>query len=182
MESTESTKRWYVVHAYSGMENSVAREITASAERAGFQDRFGEVLVPSEDVIESGKDGKRRVTKRRLYPGYVLVEMEMTDATWHLVNQITRVTGFLGGKKPSPLSDAEIAAIKARVNPGDNSKPRPKVEFQIGQVVRVKDGPFAEFDGRVDSLDYDKSRLRVLVTIFGRETPVDLSFSEVEAV
>src|SRR5215467_7396070 len=169
---TGGTKRWYVVHAYSGMEKSVAKTLQERVDRAGLQSMFGKIMVPTEEVVEV-KGGKRAITERRLYSGYVLVEMDMTDEAWHLVKSTPKVTGFLGGKanKPSPLPQKE-----------GYEKPRPKVLFEVGEMVRVKDGPFTDFNGNVEEVNYDKSRVRVSVTIFGRSTPVDLEFGQVEKV
>ncbi|MCX7901125.1 MAG: transcription termination/antitermination protein NusG [Burkholderiaceae bacterium] len=175
-------KRWYVVHVYSGMEKSVAKALQERIERAGLQAYFGRILVPTEEVVEV-KGGKRAITERRLYSGYVLVEMEMTDEAWHLVKSTPKVTGFLGGKanKPSPLPPKEVEEILQRMQEGFE-KPRPKVLFEVGEMVRVKEGPFTDFNGNVEEVNYDKNRVRVSVTIFGRSTPVDLEFSQVEKV
>jgi transcriptional antiterminator NusG len=179
---TGSTKRWYVVHAYSGMEKSVAKTLQERVDRAGLQSQFGKIMVPTEEVVEV-KGGKRAITERRLYSGYVLVEMDMTDEAWHLVKSTPKVTGFLGGKanKPSPLPQKEVDEILLRMQEG-YEKPRPKVLFEVGEMVRVKDGPFTDFNGNVEEVNYDKSRVRVSVTIFGRSTPVDLEFGQVEKV
>jgi transcription termination/antitermination protein NusG len=177
-----STKRWYVVHAYSGMEKAVERNLLERIVRAGMQDKFGRILVPMEEVIEL-KNGKKSVTERRFYPGYVLVEMEMADDTWHLVKHTNKVTGFVGGAKnrPSPISESEVAKIVLQMQEGVE-KPRPKVEWSVGEMVRVKEGPFTDFNGAVEDVNYDKSKVRVSVTIFGRSTPVELDFSQVEKV
>jgi len=179
---TGGTKRWYVVHAYSGMEKSVAKTLQERVDRAGLQSMFGRIMVPTEEVVEV-KGGKRAITERRLYSGYVLVEMDMTDEAWHLVKSTPKVTGFLGGKanKPSPLPQREVDEILLRMQEG-YEKPRPKVLFEVGEMVRVKDGPFTDFNGNVEEVNYDKSRVRVSVTIFGRSTPVDLEFGQVEKV
>jgi len=179
---TGGTKRWYVVHAYSGMEKSVAKTLQERVDRAGLQSQFGRIMVPTEEVVEV-KGGKRAITERRLYSGYVLVEMDMTDEAWHLVKSTPKVTGFLGGKanKPSPLPQKEVDEILLRMQEG-YEKPRPKVLFEVGEMVRVKDGPFTDFNGNVEEVNYDKSRVRVSVTIFGRSTPVDLEFGQVEKV
>ncbi|MEN9774072.1 MAG: hypothetical protein RL322_1142 [Pseudomonadota bacterium] len=176
------SKRWYVVHAYSGMEKSVARALQDRVDRAGMQDRFGRILVPTEEVVEM-KGGQRTITERRFFPGYVLVEMEMDDDTWHLVKQTNKVTGFVGGtgNRPTPISEREVEKILAQMQEGVE-KPRPKTLFEVGEMVRVKDGPFADFNGNVEEVNYDKSRLRVSVTIFGRATPVELEFGQVEKV
>jgi len=175
-------KRWYVVHAYSGMEKSVAKTLQERIEREGLQSQFGRILVPTEEVVEV-KGGKKAITERRLYSGYVLVEMEMTDEAWHLVKSTPKVTGFLGGSanRPSPLPQREVDEILQRMQEG-YEKPKPKVLFEVGEMVRVKDGPFADFNGNVEEVNYDKSRVRVSVTIFGRSTPVDLEFGQVEKV
>lgn len=180
--SGSSKKRWYVVHAYSGMEKSVQRALQERIERAEMQDKFGRILVPSEEVIEM-KGGQRSVTERRFFPGYVLVEMEMTDETWHLVKNTSKVTGFVGGarNRPSPISQKEVDKIMTQMQEGVE-KPRPKTLFEVGEMVRVKDGPFTDFNGNVEEVNYEKSRLRVSVTIFGRATPVELEFGQVEKV
>jgi len=179
---TGGTKRWYVVHAYSGMEKSVAKALQERIDREGLQSQFGRILVPTEEVVEV-KGGKKAITERRLYSGYVLVEMEMTDEAWHLVKSTPKVTGFLGGSanRPSPLPQREVDEILLRMQEG-YEKPKPKVLFEVGEMVRVKDGPFADFNGNVEEVNYDKSRVRVSVTIFGRSTPVDLEFGQVEKV
>jgi transcription termination/antitermination protein NusG len=176
------TKRWYVVHAYSGMEKSVGRAIQERVNRAGMEDKFGKILVPSEEVVEM-KNGARAITERRFFPGYVLVEMEMNDDTWHLVKHTNKVTGFVGGagNRPSPISEKEVEKILAQMQEGVE-KPRPKTLFEVGELVRVKDGPFTDFNGNVEEVNYEKSRLRVSVTIFGRATPVELEFGQVEKV
>jgi transcriptional antiterminator NusG len=174
------TKRWYVVHAYSGFEKQVKRSLEDRIERAGKQDQFGEVLVPTEEVVEM-KGGQKRRSDRKFFPGYVLVEMEMTDDTWHLVKDVPKVMGFIGGTadRPAPISQKEADAILNRVKEGVD-KPRPKVLFEPGEMVRVVDGPFNDFNGVVEEVDYDKSRLKVAVLIFGRSTPVELEFHQVE--
>jgi transcriptional antiterminator NusG len=175
-------KRWYVVHAYSGMEKSVARALQERIDRAGLQAHFGRILVPTEEVVEI-KGGKRAITERRLYSGYVLVEMEMADEAWHLVKTTPKVTGFLGGtaNRPSPLTQREVDEILLRMQEG-YEKPRPKVLFEVGEMVRIKEPPFTDFNGNVEEVNYEKNRLRVSVTIFGRSTPVELEFSQVEKV
>jgi transcriptional antiterminator NusG len=173
-------KRWYVVHAYSGFEKQVMRSMRDRIERAGMQDSFGEILVPTEEVVEM-KGGQKRRSDRKFFPGYVLVEMEMTDETWHLIKDVPKVMGFIGGTadKPAPISQKEADAILNRVKEGVD-KPRPKVLFEPGEMVRVVDGPFNDFNGVVEEVDYDKSRLKVAVLIFGRSTPVELEFHQVE--
>jgi transcriptional antiterminator NusG len=177
-----SNKRWYIVHAYSGMEKAVERNLRERIDRAGMQDKFGRILVPTEEVVEL-KNGKKSVTERRIYPGYVLVEMEMADDTWHLVKHTSKVTGFIGGarNRPAPISEAEVAKIVSQMQEGAE-KPRPKVEWTVGELVRVKEGPFTDFNGAVEEVNYEKSKVRVSVTIFGRATPVELDFSQVEKV
>jgi transcriptional antiterminator NusG len=177
-----SNKRWYVVHAYSGMEKAVERNLRERIDRAGMQEKFGRILVPMEEVVEL-KNGKKAVTERRFFPGYVLVEMEMADDTWHLVKHTSKVTGFVGGAKnrPAPISEAEVMKIVTQMQEGVE-KPRPKVEWEVGELVRVKEGPFTDFNGAIEDVNYDKSKVRVSVTIFGRATPVELDFSQVEKV
>ena len=180
MTNVVTGKRWYVVHAYSGMEKSVAKALTERINRAGLQERFGQILVPTEEVVEI-RGGKKSITERRMYSGYVLVEMDMTDLAWHLVKSTPKVTGFLGGtaNRPAPLPQKEVDEILHRMQEGAE-KPRPKVLFEVGEMVRVKDGPFTDFQGTVEDVNYEKSRLRVAVTIFGRSTPVELEFGQVE--
>lgn len=172
--------RWYVVHAYSGFEKSVARNLVERIERAGMKDRFGEILVPVEEVVEM-KGGQKKTAERKFFPGYVLVQMEMDDDTWHLVKSTPKVTGFVGGTatKPAPISEKEVQAILDQMREGVE-KPRPKVLFEVGESVRVIDGPFTDFNGNVEEVNYDKSKLRVSVMIFGRATPVELGFGQVE--
>ena len=177
-----STKRWYIVHAYSGMEKAVERNLRERIDRAGMQDKFGRILVPTEEVVEL-KNGKKSVTERRFFPGYVLVEMLMDDESWHLVKHTSKVTGFVGGarNRPAPISEAEVMKIVNQMQEGVD-KPRPKVQWQVGELVRVKDGPFTDFNGAVEEVNYEKSKVRVSVTIFGRATPVELDFAQVEKV
>jgi len=172
--------RWYVVNAYSGFESQVKRALEERVKFANAEELFGDILVPTEEVVEM-KDGQKRKSERKFFPGYVLVHMEMTDDTWHLVKETPRVMGFVGGTsdKPAPISDAEADAILSRVQEGVE-RPRPKVLFEPGEVVRINDGPFNDFNGVVEEVDYEKSRLRVEVSIFGRSTPVELEFSQVE--
>ena len=174
------TKRWYVVHAYSGFEKSVQRTLLERIQRAGMQDQFGQILVPVEEVVEM-KGGQKAISERKFFPGYVLVEMEMTDDTWHLVKNTPKVTGFVGGTatKPTPISAKEVQNILNQIQEGVE-KPKPKVLFEVGEAVRVKEGPFTDFHGMVEDVNYDKSKLRVSVTIFGRATPVELEFGQVE--
>ena len=172
--------RWYVVHAYSGMEKAVERNILERITRAGMLAKFGRVLVPMEEVVEI-KNGQKKTTERKFFPGYVLVEMVMDDDTWHLVKHTNKVTGFVGGAKtrPSPISESEVMKIVSQMQEG-SEKPRHKVEFSVGEYVRIKDGPFTDFNGSVEDVNYDKSKVRVSVTIFGRATPVELEFSQIE--
>ena len=175
------TMRWYVVHAYSGFEKSVARTLEERVRRSGMQDSFGKILVPTEEVVEM-KSGQKAISERKFFPGYVLVEMDMNDEAWHLVKNTPKVTGFVGGahgRKPPPISEKEVQGIMRQMQEGVE-KPKPKVLFDVGELVRVKDGPFADFQGMVEDVNYDKSKLRVSVTIFGRATPVELEFGQVE--
>lgn len=175
--------QWYVVHAYSGMERAVERNLKERIERMEMQDKFGRILVPTEEVVEI-KDGHKKMTQRNFYPGYVLVEMVMDDDTWHLVRRTSKVTGFVGGgrsNRPVPISGSEVKRIMAQMQEGVE-RPRPKVEFEVGELIRVKEGPFADFNGSVEEVLYEKSRLRVSVTIFGRATPVELEFHQVEKI
>ena len=180
--SPVSGLRWYVVHAYSGMEKAVERNIRERIERSGMHAKFGRILVPTEEVIEL-KNGKKSVTERRFFPGYVLVEMLMDDESWHLVKHTSKVTGFVGGakNKPAPISESEVMKIVNQMQEGVD-KPRPKVEWQVGELVRVKEGPFTDFNGAVEDVNYEKSKVRVSVTIFGRATGVDLDFAQVEKI
>jgi len=173
-------KKWYVVHAYSGFEKSVQRALLDRIKRTGTENKFGQILVPVEEVVEM-KSGQKNISERKFFPGYVLVEMEMDDETWHLVKNTPKVTGFVGGTatKPTPISDREVQNILHQIQEGVE-KPRPKVLFEVGEAVRVKDGPFADFHGNVEDVNYDKNKLRVSVTIFGRSTPVELEFGQVE--
>ncbi|SCZ68250.1 transcription termination/antitermination protein NusG [Thiohalomonas denitrificans] len=172
--------RWYVVHAYSGFENQVKRSLEERIVRSGLEERFGEILVPTEEVVEM-REGQKRKSDRKFFPGYVLVQMDMNDETWHLVKDVPRVMGFIGGTgdRPVPISDREAQSILERVQEGAE-KPRPKVLFEPGEVVRITEGPFNDFNGVVEEVDYEKSRLRVAVLIFGRSTPVELEFGQVE--
>jgi transcriptional antiterminator NusG len=174
--------RWFVVQAYSGFEHQVKRSLEEYIRRAGLEERFGEILVPTEEVIEM-REGQKRRSERKFFPGYVLVQMEMADETWHLVKEVPKVLGFIGGTKdrPAPISDREAQTILDRIREGVE-KPRPKILFAPGEQVRVTDGPFNDFNGTVEDVNYEKNRLRVSVTIFGRSTPVDLEFSQVEKV
>lgn len=178
--SSNPDLKWYVVHAYSGMEKAVERNIRERVNRAGMEDKFGRILIPVEEVVEV-RQGVKRTTERKLFPGYVMVEMVMDDDTWHLVKNTSRVTGFVGGarNRPTPISETEVMKIVNRMQEGSD-RPRHKVEFEVGEYIRVKDGPFTDFNGTVEEVNYDKSKLRVSVTIFGRATPVELEFSQVE--
>jgi transcriptional antiterminator NusG len=172
--------RWYVVHAYSGMEKAVERNIMERVVRAGVESKFGRIMVPTDEVVEM-KNGQRKTTERKFFPGYVLVEMIMDDESWHLVKHTNKVTGFVGGgrNQPVPISQAEVQKIVDQMSDGAHH-PRHKVEFTVGEYVRVKEGPFADFNGTVEEANYEKNKLRVAVTIFGRSTPVELEFSQVE--
>ena len=172
--------RWYVVHAYSGYEKRVQAGLLEAIERHGVEDLFGDILVPTEEVVEI-RDGKKRKSERKFYPGYVLVNMVMNDETWHMVKSTPRVLGFIGGTadKPAPITQREADDILSRVESAVD-KPRPKTMFEAGEMVRVNDGPFADFNGVVEEVDYEKSRLKVAVLIFGRSTPVELEFRQVE--
>ncbi|MCU7960892.1 MAG: transcription termination/antitermination protein NusG [gamma proteobacterium symbiont of Bathyaustriella thionipta] len=173
-------KKWYVIHAYSGFEARVCESLKERMQRAGMQDMFDEILIPTEEVVEM-RAGQQRRSERKFFPGYVLVKMDMNDESWHLVMDVPRVLGFIGGTgdSPAPITEKEAEAILQRVQEG-TEKPKPKVLFEPGEVVRVVDGPFADFNATVEEVDYDKSRLKVEVTIFGRSTPVDLEFGQVE--
>ena len=182
-------KRWYVVHAYSGFEHQVARTLKERVARAGMQDKFGDVLVPTEEVIEM-RGGQKRKSERKFFPGYVLVQIEtnidnkavkIDDESWHLIKETPKVMGFIGGTadRPLPIKDSEADAILQRVQ-NAVEKPRPKVLFEPGEMVRVTEGPFNDFNGVVEEVNYEKSRLRVAVLIFGRSTPVELEFGQVE--
>lgn len=172
--------RWYVVHAYSGFEARVQQSLKERVERYGMTEYFGEILVPTEEVVEM-REGKKRRSERKFFPGYVLVQMEMNDDTWHLVKDVPKVLGFIGGTsdKPAPISDAEADTILNRIQEGVE-KPRPKVLFEVGEMVRVTDGPFNDFNGVVEEVDFEKNRMRVAVQMFGRSTPVELEFHQVE--
>jgi transcriptional antiterminator NusG len=178
--STNPDLKWYVVHAYSGMEKAVERNIIERITRSGMESKFGRILVPTEEVVEI-KNGQKRTTERKFFPGYVLVEMVMDDETWHLVKHTNKVTGFVGGAKnrPAPISEADVAKIVNQMQEGTD-KPRHKVEFEVGEYIRVKEGPFTDFNGTVEEVNYERNKMRVSVTIFGRATPVELEFSQVE--
>ena len=172
--------RWYVIHAYSNFEHQVKKSLLDRIQRQGLDDKFGDILIPTEEVVEM-REGQKRRSERKFFPGYVLVQMEMDDETWHLVKEVPRVLGFIGGTsdRPAPISDREADKILERVQEGVD-KPRPKVLFEPGEVVRVVDGPFNDFNGIVEEVNYDKSKLRVAVQILGRATPVELDFGQVE--
>jgi len=173
-------QRWYVVHAYSGYEYKVKKGIEEHVERAGLAGDFGKILVPSEEVVEI-RDGKKRTSERKFFPGYVLVQMELNDDTWHLVKSVPQVMGFIGGSsdRPAPISQKEVDRILQKVEEGVD-KPKPKVIYEPGEMVRVIDGPFNDFEAVVEEVDYDKNKLQVSVLIFGRSTPVELEFTQVE--
>jgi len=173
-------QRWYVIQAFSGFENRVARSLKEYISSHHMENFFGEIIVPTEEVVEV-RSGQRRKSERKFFPGYVLVEMVMSDSTWHLVKSVPRVMGFIGGSsgKPAPISKQELNSIMCRLQQAGD-KPRPKTLFEPGEVVRVSDGPFSDFHGLVEGVDYEKSRLRVSVSIFGRSTPVELNFGQVE--
>ncbi|HEZ4783918.1 TPA: transcription termination/antitermination protein NusG [Neisseria meningitidis] len=176
------SKKWYVVQAYSGFEKNVQRILEERIAREEMGDYFGQILVPVEKVVDI-RNGRKTISERKSYPGYVLVEMEMTDDSWHLVKSTPRVSGFIGGKanRPTPISQKEAEIILQQVQTGIE-KPKPKVEFEVGQQVRVNEGPFADFNGVVEEVNYERNKLRVSVQIFGRETPVELEFSQVEKI
>lgn len=178
--AVDGDKRWYVVQAYSGYEARVKKSLQERIALEDMQDKFGAIMVPTEEVVEM-RGGQKRKSERKFFPGYVLVQMEMTDETWHLVKNLPRVLGFIGGTsdQPAPITDAEAENIIGQMESGAD-KPKPKVLFEAGEVVRVTDGPFADFNGVVEEVNYEKSRLSVAVSIFGRSTPVELEFDQVE--
>lgn len=180
LQEPDSELRWYIVHAYSGMEKAVERNIKERVARFGMQKKIKEILVPTEEVVEV-RNGKNKKSERRLYPGYVFVQMHMDDETWHLIKNTSKVTGFVGGarNRPVPISDQEVRKIIEQIEI-DSERPRHKIEFELGELVRVKEGPFADFNAVVEEVNYEKSRLRVAVAIFGRSTPVELEFIQVE--
>lgn len=172
------TKKWYGVHTYSGFENKVRLNLLERIKNEGVEDFFEEILIPSETVVEL-KKGEKKTSSRKFFPGYILIKMELTDETWHIVKETSKVTGFVGGNTPFPIQDDEVNKISRRMEEGAE-KPRPKVQFEIGETVRVVDGPFLNFSGVVEDVKPDKGKLRVTVTIFGRATPVELEFMQVE--
>ena len=178
--ATNPDFRWYVVQAYSGMERAAERNIQERIARAGVQHKFGRILIPTEEVVEV-KGGQKKTTERKFFPGYVLVEMIMDDDTWHLVKQTSKVTGFVGGarNRPVPISQVEVEKIVSQMQEGSET-PRHKVEYEVGEMIRVKEGPFTDFNGSIEEVNYEKNKLRVSVTIFGRATPVELEFSQIE--
>jgi transcriptional antiterminator NusG len=173
-------KRWYVVHVYSGFEQQAVRSLQERIKHSGMDEKFGDILVPTEEVVEM-RAGQKRKSDRKFFPGYVLIQMEMDEETWHLVKEVPKVMGFIGGTsdRPAPISDKEAQQIMDRIQEGVE-RPKPKVLFEPGEVVRVTDGPFTDFSGVVEEVNYEKSRLRVAVTIFGRSTPVELEFGQVD--
>ncbi len=173
------TKQWYIIHTYSGFENKVAESLRQRADAFGMGDAIGQILVPTEDVVEM-RDGKKVVSSKKFFPGYVLVHMEMSDNAWHVVKNTPKVTGFVGGgTRPVPISEEEVERIVNRVKEAVE-KPKPKFDFRSGETVRIVDGPFANFTGLVEEINEDRSTLKVMVTIFGRSTPVELEFLQVE--
>jgi transcriptional antiterminator NusG len=181
IENDAPRKRWYIVQAFSGFERRVKETLEQRIAEKGLQDQFGAILVPTEEIVEMKKGGKKQRSERKFFPGYVLIEMVMNDETWYLVRKTPRVSGFIGGTndKPTPLNEKEVVKIQEQMEQGAD-KPRPKIIFEPGEVVRVIDGPFKDFNGVVEEVNYEKSRLRVAVLIFGRSTPVELEFSQVE--
>lgn len=175
-------KHWYVIQAYSGYEKSVKNALAEKIRRSDWPERFGRILVPTEEVVDV-RSGKRSISERKFYPGYVFIEMEMNDETWHLVNSTPRVSGFIGGAgmRPTPVHKDEIEKILSQMSEG-GEKPRPKTLFEVGESVLIKDGPFENFNGNVEDVNYEKSKLRVLVSIFGRSTPVEIEFDKVEKI
>ncbi len=181
MEQQAMASRWYVIHVYSGFEKKVAAAIREQAEQKGVAERFEQILVPTEEVIEV-KRGAKVSSERKFFPGYVLIKMDLDDETWHLVKNTAKVTGFLGGRgRPSPISENEAARIMRQVQEGIE-RPKPSITFEVGEQVRVSDGPFTSFNGVVEEVDDEKSRIKVAVSIFGRATPVELEYSQVEKV
>jgi len=175
-------KKWYIVHTYSGQEIAVKLSLQDKIKQKNLENFFGKILIPTEDIVEI-KSGKKKKSKRKIFPGYVLIEMEINDESWHLVQNISKIFGFVGGHfgKPLPVNENEIKIILKQINEGVN-KPKPKILFETGEIVRVIDGPFSDFNGTVEEVNYDKNRLCVGVLIFGRSTPIDLDFSQVEKI
>jgi transcription termination/antitermination protein NusG len=170
--------KWYIVHTYSGFENRVKRSLQERVEASGMTEKFSDILIPEEDIVELVK-GEKKTSKRKFFPGYILVRMEMNDETWHIVKDTPKVTGFIGSKdKPSPIPDHEVANLQTRIDEG-TLKPKPKFKYENGDHVRIIDGPFTNFDGVVDEVKPEKGKLRVIVSIFGRSTPVELDFIQV---
>ena len=174
------SKEWYVVHAHSGYEKSVKRALLDRISKASLEDKFGEILIPTEEVEEL-KSGQKKVSERKFFPGYLLVEMDLTEETWHLVRKTNKVSGFVGGTstKPAPIPLSEVNKILHQVQEGVD-KPKPKVLYEPGETVRIKEGPFLDFNGTLDTVDYDHNKVTVSVMIFGRSTPVELGFSQIE--
>jgi transcription termination/antitermination protein NusG len=180
-EAVMGEKRWYVVHTYSGFENKAKKSLEEKIKLEGLHELFGDIMIPMEQIVEIVK-GEKRTSKRKFFPGYMLVQMEMNDQTWHLVKNTPKVTGFVGAaqnQQPPPITDAEVQRLTTQISEG-SLKPKPKVQFEDGDTVRVVDGPFANFNGTVEEVNGDKGRVKVLVSIFGRATPVDLDFMQVE--
>jgi transcriptional antiterminator NusG len=180
--AVDNKKHWYIIHAYSGCESQVAKALEKRIKHANLEHMFGQIVIPTEDVVEM-RGGQKRKSSRKFFPGYILIEMEMNDETWYLVKHTSKVSGFVGGtaEKPAILSEKEVNAILNQVEAGE-SKPKPKTVYEPGEIVRVIEGPFADFNGVVEDVNYEKSRLSVSVSIFGRSTPVELEFSQVEKV
>jgi len=171
--------QWYIVHTYSGFEQKVKANLEESARKLGYEDKISDILVPTENVVELAKGGERKTSSRKFYPGYILIQMELNDETWHLVKNTPKVTGFVGGKtKPIPVSEEEVVRVKSQMEEGIK-KPKPKFHFEEGDEVKVIDGPFNNFNGSVEEVNEDKGKLRVLISIFGRATPVELEFVQV---
>lgn len=173
--------RWYVVQTYSGYEQRVKRSLEEKVKVLGLQERVCQILIPTEEVVEM-QQGKKRTTTRKFYPGYILVEMEMDDETWHLVNDLPKVTGFLGGKSPTPLSERELGSVLNQVEEGAHAPARPKVSYRVGDMVKINDGPFVGFNANVDEIDFSHGKVKVMISIFGRQTPIELDFLQVEKV
>lgn len=180
-QKKQGEKRWYIIHTYSGFERKVAESLMSRVQVYGLQDKIGQILIPTEDVVEM-KGGKKVVSSKLFFPGYILVEMDMSDETWHLVRSTPKVTGFVSqGNKPTPLTDEEVNQVVHRVSSADE-RPKPKFMFEKGETVKIIDGPFSNFTGLVEDVNLERSTLKVMVTIFGRATPVELEFVQVEKV